>query len=211
MLDMFKIMCLLGIGDCRYWLWFSISPNRQSNRKTLIAKCRNFRGNDGRVLSTGMVLTQRLGGALKELQDWLKTNNLSPSGVPFAFYYPEDSTSVSSGSASWAVCIPISAGSPVVEKSDVVIKKLEPMEVAVAIHNGGFDKIGLTYEKLENWIDAQGLEVVGPSLEFFISDSTTPVDSMRVKIGFVVAPISEEIEEDIELEDEESIPTDESG
>lgn len=209
MLDVFKIVCLLGIGIAVIGCG-SKSPQTAIKSEDFVASVETLGAMTVAILNRTGTYSE-VGGAIKELQDWLKKNNLFPSGVPFAFYYGEDSTSVSSGSVSWAVCIPISAEVPLVEKSDVVIKKLEPMEVAVAIHNGGIDKIGLTYEKLENWIDDQGLEVVGPSLEFFISDSTTPVDSMRVKIGFVVAPVSEEIEEDIELEDEESSPTDESG
>lgn len=145
-----------------------------------------------------------IGNALKELNGWLEANNVTPAGAPFVLYYDSPQV-VPAESCNWAVCIPVPQTTPSDQKAGVVVNKLPAMDIAWTIHTGGYDNVQSTYDKLLEWIDEEGYEVVGPAVEFFSTEENVPVESMKTKIGFVVQP-----QPDTEME-EESEPAGDGG
>lgn len=138
--------------------------------------------------------------ALIELNDWLKSNNITPTGVPFVFYYDNPQT-VAPESCNWAVCVPVPAATTSGQMGAIVVNKLPVMDIAWTIHTGGYENVQSTYNRLLEWIDEEGYEVVGPAVEFFLSEKGTPAESMKTKIGFVVEPQPESGIEEVEGED----------
>lgn len=145
-----------------------------------------------------------IGNAMNELSEWLEANKVTAAGAPFVFYY-NSPQQVPAESCNWAVCIPVPAATTSGHKGEIVVNKLPAMDIAWTIHTGGYDNVQSTYDKLLEWIDEEGYEVVGPAVEFFLTNENVPVESMKTKIGFVVQP-----QPDNEME-EESEPAGDGG
>jgi effector-binding domain-containing protein len=145
-----------------------------------------------------------IGKALEELSAQLAAEHLNPNGVPFAIYYNEPG-SVPEESLSWAVCIPVESGITLSTQSPIKIVTIPEAVFASTVHTGGYEHIAENYDRLEDWIDEQGLMISGPAMEFFISNKDVPAESMRTKVGFVVEPAADSIgegDEDYEFEEE---------
>ncbi|MGB9741749.1 MAG: GyrI-like domain-containing protein [candidate division WOR-3 bacterium] len=146
---------------------------------------------------------EKMGAALSELSAQLAAEKINATGVPFAVYY-NDPSIVSPESLSWAVCIPVAAGTTINPQSGIKIITFPQAIIASTIHTGGYNQIGETYERLIDWIDEQGLMITGPAMEFFISGKDVPVESILIKAGFVVEPAPDSaIDEDGEFEYEQ--------
>ncbi len=149
-----------------------------------------------RESATGVV------AALNELKDWLKRSGVVPTGVPFALYYYEAPVDVALESLDWAVCVPVAAGFRADEKSGVRVAHFPQMTVATAFHHGDKD-VRETAGRLGEWVEENGWEISGPALAFYLNGDT-PSESIKVKVGFMVQPLSDSLEEpdEIELEEE---------
>ncbi len=137
---------------------------------------------------------------LNELNDWLNRNGVAPAGVPFAIYYYETTEEVGSESLDWAVCVPVPASVRVDEKSEVKLTSFPPMTVATVLHQGSFDT-GESADRLAEWVEDNGFMISGPALEFYLN-SGPPPESIRVKVGFVVQPLPDSVEETDETQAE---------
>ncbi|MGQ9707313.1 MAG: GyrI-like domain-containing protein [bacterium] len=135
-----------------------------------------------------------VGQAMKELLGWIGANKITPTGAPFALYYNVPGE-VPDESLSWAVCIPVPENTGPDEKSLIKVITLPPMEVAFTIHSGGYENLPETYERLINWIEDEELITSGPALECYLSPVDAPSDSIKVKLGMVVQPMPESIDE----------------
>lgn len=125
-----------------------------------------------------------MGKPLMELYNWLGKNKIMPAGAPFGVYY-DDPMKVKPESTKYEVCVPVPAGT----KGDkmVQVKKFGPAQVASTIHTGQYDKVGLTYGKLSEWIMNNNYEIVGPPHEFYLnSPDQVPVESLKTEIAFPV-------------------------
>ncbi|MCX7732133.1 MAG: GyrI-like domain-containing protein [candidate division WOR-3 bacterium] len=150
---------------------------------------------------------KNIGGAIAELMSRLQQYNVSVAGKPFAIYY-NDPTEVPPESLSWAVCVPLNTNANVDSGSGIKTVNLPRSLFAYTIHSGGYAGIAQKYDQLEDWIEEHGLMITGPALEFWLSDGDVPTESMRIKLGFIVAAapdsiIEEEETEELEYQDED--------
>jgi effector-binding domain-containing protein len=57
-----------------------------------------------------------------------------------------------------------------VESGEVKVKTTKPQEVAFAVHNGSYQKLGEVFEKLAQWIEENDYEIAGPSVTVCYND-----------------------------------------
>ncbi len=142
---------------------------------------------------------------ITETIELLERKGISTTGIPFAFYYNSPEM-VPPESCEWAVCIPVPAGTSGETQAGMNVRVLEPMEVALAFHTGGWDNVSATYQQVMEWIANNDWEIAGPAVEFFLSPAEDGPDSIRTKVGFVITIVenNEDYEEEEEIEDGES-------
>lgn len=143
---------------------------------------------------------ENIGEATAELMSWLQQRNVPIAGRPFAIYY-NDPTEEPLESLSWAVCVPLITNANVDSGSGIKIVNLPRSLFAYTIHSGGYGDIAQKYDQLESWIEEHGLIIAGPALEFWLSDDDVPTESMRIKLGFIVAAAPDSIIEENENEE----------
>jgi len=128
-----------------------------------------------------------IGPAFGELMAWIGKNKVVPTDAPYGVYY-DDPSKVNPDSARYAVCIPVPAGT----KGDktVLVEKQDPMQAAVTLHVGPYDKVGETYKKLAEWIIANKYIVNGPPREYYLNDpGKVPAESLQTKIVIPVTTV----------------------
>lgn len=61
------------------------------------------------------------------------------------------------------------------ESGGVMVKTTKPQEVAFAVHKGSYQELGEVFEKLAQWIEENGYEIVSHSVTVCYNDPhTTP-------------------------------------
>jgi effector-binding domain-containing protein len=136
-----------------------------------------------------------VGAAMQELMAWIEANKIATTGAPFAMFYNAPGE-VPPESCSWAVCIPVPENTKPDEKSHIGVSRLPVMDVAFTLHTGSYDKIQATYERLSDWIEDEGLMISGPAIEFYLSPGNVAPESIKVKVGLVVQPLPDSVDEE---------------
>ncbi len=125
------------------------------------------------------------GTSFAEIMTWFTAKKIEPTGAPFGIFY-DDPTKVMSESTKYEVCFPVIAQTKGDEK--VMVKKLDPIQVATTIYTGPYDKIGETYGKLFAWIGMNKYQVVGAPREIYLNDpAKVPAESLKTKIAIPIA------------------------
>lgn len=124
------------------------------------------------------------GKSMGLLMGWVEKNKIVPAGGPFGVYY-DDPTKVKPESTRYELCIPV----PAETKGDkqIKVKQIGPINIVAAIHVGPYDKIGMTYGKLAQWIASNNFQIAGPAYEFYIDDPIkVPAESLKTKVAFPI-------------------------
>lgn len=123
--------------------------------------------------------------AMGKLMGWCQAAGVTPAGAPFGVFLSSPDTPADS--AVWEVCLPVAAGIVADSASGIEVKPFGGIQVAFATYTGPYDGIGAAHDSLEMWVDAKGLTVAGPVLEFYLSDpQTTPPESLKTEIAVAV-------------------------
>ncbi|MCK4736589.1 MAG: GyrI-like domain-containing protein [Methanophagales archaeon] len=73
------------------------------------------------------------------------------------------------------------------KSGEVKLKTTKPQEVVFAVHKGSYQKLGEVFEKLAQWIEENGYEIVGPSVTVCYNDPhTTPEEELVSECQFPV-------------------------
>ena len=73
------------------------------------------------------------------------------------------------------------------ESGGVMVKTTKPQEVAFAVHKGSYQELGEVFEKLAQWIEENGYEIVGPSVTVCYNDPhITPEEELVSECQFPV-------------------------
>ena len=122
------------------------------------------------------------------LYGWVAKKGYGFFGPPIGVYYnnPEQ---VPPEELLWELQCPV--GNHVVpckpDVSGVGVKQVMGTEVASAIHQGPFDKVGETWSALFAWISQNGYDVSGPGEETYLTDPTnTPSEELMTEVRFPV-------------------------
>lgn len=101
---------------------------------------------------------------INQLYGWAKAKNIRPGFQPLGiFYTPPDMTAPEQCKSE--IAIPIMGDAK--PESNIKIRDLPSMEVAVIKHQAPKKQYPETYRKLSEWIIKNGYEWVGPSIEIY--------------------------------------------
>ncbi|MFO7676511.1 MAG: GyrI-like domain-containing protein [bacterium] len=123
--------------------------------------------------------------AMGKLMAWAGTAGVVPAGAPFGVFLSSPETPADS--AAWEICLPVPTGTIADPASGVTVKPFGGIQVAFATYTGPYDGIGAAHDSLEMWVDAKGMTVAGPAIEFYLSDpQATPPESLKTEIAVAV-------------------------
>ncbi len=103
------------------------------------------------------------GGLWNELEGYLATQRVRPSGPCLTIYYDEE---YKERDVDAEVCEPIA--STLSESRRVKVRELPAAEVASAVHRGPYTTLGETIQAVVKWTEANGYRVVGPEREIYL-------------------------------------------
>jgi effector-binding domain-containing protein len=126
--------------------------------------------------------------AMGQLYRWVGEHGLEPIGMPESVFLTDPAAGTAD--VAWEVRAPLAgsvADSPA-DQSLCGIKHIDPRMVAFAIHRGPYESVGETYGELMSWVEANGLDVIGPPEELYCSDpATTAPEDYLTEVRFPVA------------------------
>lgn len=157
------------------------------------------------TLSTGKMATQdiilkdipprtisylRCRGAWRQIPEMLAKLNeyTSRSGVeitgPASGIYYNTPSEVSVQDLEWEVFYPIALDTPELVENEYGfgIRNIPRVKVATIVHHGSYRRAKLSYERLEEWIQSEGLKVSGPAEEAYLTDITDTKGDQRIEI-----------------------------
>ena len=124
---------------------------------------------------------------LTKLSDYSSRNGINSAGLPSGFYYntPQD---VPVNDLIWEVCYPVGLDTQehFADGMKTGVKRIPATRVATIIHEGSYRKTSTSYEKLQNWVNTQGLKVCGPDEEFYLTDIKKADGEQRIEIRLPV-------------------------
>jgi len=126
---------------------------------------------------------------LAKLDDCLARRGLKPTGPSSGIYYntPKE---VDSQELVWEVFRPVEFETPesLEVREGFGIRKILTRRVATIVHRGPYRRAGASYQRLEEWLKQQGLEVCGPAEETYISGIISPDQAQILEIQLPVCP-----------------------
>jgi effector-binding domain-containing protein len=131
--------------------------------------------------------------ALQTLHRHLKSARLTPAAPPVGVFFT-DPRQGPPADARWEMQWPIAEHHLDSEPGadGVGIRNLAKRQLAVTVHTGPYDKVGLAYDHALHWLTQQGYKVVGPPEEAYLSEPDAPPEKIRTEVRFPVArtPVS---------------------
>lgn len=123
-------------------------------------------------------LSQVLGQAYDDMMQYLGQIGQYPAGEPFAAYYNMDMQNLD-----------LEIGFPVAKaiagKDSVQPGEIPGGKAVVCIHKGPYDKIGATYEAIDQWMKDNQVVPSGICYEFYLNDpQQTPPEDLETRIVF---------------------------
>lgn len=122
----------------------------------------------------------------QKVMGWIQEERLQMAGPPMGVYY-NDPGKVAPEELLWEVQWPIVPKEGKEGKGEVKVKTTEPMEVAFTLHRGPYDQVGITYDRLEKWIEENDYLISGPARSIYLNDpNSIPPESLKTEIQFPV-------------------------
>lgn len=126
---------------------------------------------------------RQLSEMLAKLNEHMSRSGVEATGTASGVYY-NTPNEVSVQDLEWEVFYPIQLDTPelVEDKDRFGIRKIPGAKVATIVHQGSYRKARLSYERLEKWIQGEGLKVCGPAEEAYLTDITDSNGEQRIEI-----------------------------
>ena len=129
---------------------------------------------------------RQLPDMITSLVDYMALKGMTPLGPPCGLYFNTPGE-VAPADLSWQVHCPI--GPAALEGPDAPgrgVRKLAAGRVASLVHVGSYRKTAPSYERLQGWLQARGIESCGPSEEVYFSDIRLAGIEPRIEIRLPV-------------------------
>ena len=115
---------------------------------------------------------------INQLFPVMQSQNISPGGPMIGIYFSNPQTTAPEN-MEWEIGFPCSAQASPLKPLE---KKVWSFElVASAIHTGPYENAGETYLKIFEWMEANGYEAVGPTLEKYLSMPSADTDPATLR------------------------------
>ena len=106
-----------------------------------------------------------IGSVFHTLYQRLAGRGVTPAGPPLTIFHAPPNE-LDWGSSEFEVCVPVPEGTA--REGGIEIRSLPNAEVVSAVVEGPYSDIPARYAEFLAWIDAQGLEVMGPPREIYL-------------------------------------------
>jgi effector-binding domain-containing protein len=120
-------------------------------------------------------------GAIGQVLGYAQTRGIT--GGPFGIYYNVP-TEVPVDSLKWDIAVPVSDTTKA--EPPLQIKTLPEMQAATTICTGPYAGSATCWGAVSNWIKENGYVMAGAPQEHWLSDASTPPDSLQSRIVFPV-------------------------
>lgn len=109
-----------------------------------------------------------------KLMGFIEKKKLGIAGYPFTLYHSWDSL----GNTKFEAGIPV-ANKPQNLNDVMTYRKIESFKAVKAIHWGPYEQLMQTYEKMMVYMEENGLEMNGPTLEVYVTDPQKEPDMSK--------------------------------
>jgi AraC family transcriptional regulator len=123
-----------------------------------------------------------LGASFGEVYGFLGAQRVALSGPPFVIYHE-----VPNGDEPFAIEICAPVGGPAGAPPGWLAQELPGGLFATTLHVGPYDTVATAYQRVSDWLAANGYVIAGPPREVYLSDPSTPPDQVRTIVEFPVA------------------------
>jgi effector-binding domain-containing protein len=123
-------------------------------------------------------LPQVVGQAYGAIMEYAGRLGVWPSGAPFVAYYNKDMEDLD-------MEIGFPFGAELAGQGSILAGEIPGGKAAACLHVGPYDQLGIAYESLREWMQANEYEPVGVAYEFYLNDpQTTPPDQLQTQVVF---------------------------
>jgi effector-binding domain-containing protein len=127
-------------------------------------------------------MPETFGNSFSAIVQYLTELGEHPKAAPFAAYYNMDMEDLDV-----EIGFPIFKGLP--EKGPIKSSEIPAGEYAACTHTGPYNEIGLAYQALTDWTQANGYLPTGVAYEYYLNDpTTTPPQELQTRVVFPVKP-----------------------
>jgi len=118
---------------------------------------------------------------IQKFMGLMQSQNIMPMGPMLGVYY-SDPNEVAAADLQWEIGFPVSE--QLTPQTPLEMKTWSYTTVATAIHQGAYEETGDTYNKMFEWLAANGYEMAGPVLEKYLTMPTpeTKPEDLRAEI-----------------------------
>ena len=128
-----------------------------------------------------------MGDLIGEIVDWVMTQDVEMSGLPYSVYYTSPAEVVPED-MQYEMGIPFVGEAS--EAGKVKIKNLPAQDVLYTVYNGPYGEVGLVYEVLMNKLVEDGYQMVGAPIEiYFNSPMEVSEDELLTEVQFPVVKL----------------------
>ncbi len=125
-------------------------------------------------------LPQIFGRTYGALMPYMTEMGAQPAGEPFAAYY--NMATMDMQNLDIEIGFPVSK--PLPDRGDIKGGALPAGKYATTMHIGPYDMLGLAYEALTQYVNANGYEPTDVAYEFYFSGPETPPEEIQTQIVF---------------------------
>ncbi len=122
-------------------------------------------------------LPQVLGKAFGEIAAYIGTLGEQPAGPPFVVYHNMDMQDLD-------IEIGFPVNKPLPAQGKLQPGALPEGKAATCRYTGPYEEVGTAYEALSKWVDENGYEITGLTIESYLNDpQTTAPDQLQTQIA----------------------------
>lgn len=125
---------------------------------------------------------------LARLREYVVRTGLKATGPVSGVYY-NTPNEVGSQELEWEVFYPVATETPesIEDEDGFGIREIPGARMAITVHKGSYRKAALTYRRLEDWIQQQGLMIRGPAEEIYLSNIVSSTQEQSIEIRLPVS------------------------
>jgi len=150
--------------------------------KTVISKTSDIEEVETPAFSAVLIMTkanmEEMQNAMAQnyakLMSFIQEKGLEMTGFPFTLYHSWDSA----GNTVFEAGIPINKA-PKKTNSDITFREIKSFKALKIIHWGPYEELMQTYEKMMTYMEENGLEMNGPTLEIYATDPQQEPDMSK--------------------------------